>query len=238
MKDLQVFVIHVKGAKAREVHIKNELSKFNIKAEFILDGNKEDITNGILDKYFADKMHQISGQTSCALKHIIAYETAIKQPNKTILIFEDDIILRPNFKQIIDQIIIEIKDRKLSNYIVSLENTNHNYVNKKEVITNRLLYKKEHGRCAGAYLLDSECVKSILSEIDKNRCNEPIDWVHNNMSKNRQINIYWSYPHIAEQASHNGKMTSLIDNKKTGWIRQLTYFIQGEIKKRWAPEQV
>jgi glycosyl transferase family 25 len=156
MLGLQIFVIHVKGDKQRAEHINNELSKFNLEAEFILDGNIEDITEQRLDKYFDGKMHTISATTSCSLKHIIAYEQILKRNIDKVLIFEDDIILKSNFIQIIEQILLEIENRGLANYIVSLENTNHAYIKKNELINNQILYKKETSRCAGAYLIDYE----------------------------------------------------------------------------------
>lgn len=235
MKNLKIFIIHVDGATERYNHIKNELKKFNFDAEFVLDGNKEAINEERLNKYFINIMHSVTGQTSCALKHILAYEKAIEQSAQQILILEDDIILKPNFKEIIRLIFNEIEKRKLSNYLISLENTNHNYIQKSEVINNQILYKKEKSRCAGAYLIDINCATSIVSDIYANKCGEPIDWFHNTMSKDNKINVYWSYPHIAEQASHNGRMASLIDVKKVGLFRRVIYFFQGEIKKRWAP---
>lgn len=237
MEKLKIFIIHVKGSSERKKHILKELKKFNLNAEFILDGNKEDLTDERLEKYFSDEMHEVTGQTSCALKHIFAYEKTIEQTAQQILIFEDDIILKSNFKEVINLIFNEIKKRKLSNYLISLENTNHNYIKKSELIENQLLYKKVNGRCTGAYLIDYKCAKNMLSDIYKNRCNKAIDWFHNSMSSNNNIDIYWSYPHIAEQASHSGKMPSLIDNKKTGLFRNIVYFLQGVIKSRWAPKQ-
>jgi hypothetical protein len=132
---------------------------------------------------------------------------------------------------------IEIREKNLSNFIISLEKSNHAYVHKQELVKDEILYKKKVGRCAGAYLVDIEFVNSLINDIETNKCHRIIDWYHNDLSENDLINIYWSHPTIAEQASHNGKMPSLIDNKKLGWFRRLIYFLQGKIKKRWSPVQ-
>ncbi len=229
---LNTFIIHVKGAHKREKHIKTQLQKFNLSSEFILDGNKKSITETILDTYFKDEMHKVSAQTSCALKHILAYKRVIEKNLNQALILEDDIILQHNFNEVIEHIINEIKEKRLTNYFISLENSNHDYIKKSEVVEGQTLYKKERGRCAGAYLIDSECAKNMLLQINENRCSLPIDWFHNDLSELQKINIYWSHPYIAVQGSHNGSLPSLIDNKKTGWFRKIVYFFQGKIKSR------
>lgn len=230
MQAIKVFVIHVRGAKERENHIRKELGKFNIDFEFILDGNKEDITQTHLNKYFADNYKEITGGTSCTLKHILAAEKLLEQSLPYALIFEDDIFLRPNFNEVLLGILEEVKRDKLSNFILSLENTNHTYVPKKEIIEGKYLYKKPQGRCAGAYIIDYEFATNFLASIDKEKCHCIIDWYHNHLADKKLINIYWSHPHIAEQGSHNGSLESFLDNKKTGWFRKMVYFFQGKIK--------
>lgn len=230
--DIQVFVIHVRGALQREKHIKKELSKFNIKYDFILDGNKEDITNDQLNHYFAENFREISAKTSCSLKHILACEEVVKRNLDRALIFEDDIILKPNFNTVLEGILKELDQEKMSNYLVSLENSNHYYVKKSEAVEGKYLYKKDFGRCAGAYIIDREFAKTFMQSIDSDKCHCIIDWYHNHLADKNKIAIYWSYPHIAEQGSHNGSIQSLIDNKKTGYFRRFVYFAQRLIKSK------
>jgi len=234
MNDIKVFVIHVRGQKDREDHIRKELGKFNLDFEFILDGNKEDITPEYLDKYFADPYKVVTAGVSCSLKHILAVEAVYERKLKYALIFEDDIFLKPNFIAVFENIMKEVEQLKLSNFIISLENSNHTYVPKKEIIEGQFLYKKPQGRCAGAYIVDYEFAKSFMNSIDTDKCHCIIDWYHNHLSDNDKINIYWSHPHIAEQGSHNGSIQSLLDAKKTGWFRKIVYYFQGVIKSRKA----
>jgi len=229
---IKVFVIHVRGAIKREEHIKQELAKFNIDFEFILDGNKEDISTNQLNTYFSGDMYEVSAKTSCAIKHILAYEKIVEHDLDKALIFEDDILLRANFNEVLNTILEEIEREKLTNYFISLENSNHAYVNKSEIIQGKTLYKKVMGRCAGAYIVDYACAHSMLEEIRNHKCDQAIDWFHNTLSEKQKINMYWSHPFIAEQGSHNGTIPSLIDNKKTGLFRKMVYFFQREIKSR------
>jgi glycosyl transferase, family 25 len=232
MDQIPVFVIHVRGAKHREEHMNDELGKKGLAFEFMLNGNKEDLDSQILDKYFSGQMHNVNAIASCGLKHLLVYETMVSRNLEHVLIFEDDIILQKNFNQVFSDSIKEIHERGLKNILVSYENSNHFYVSKDEVIANQILYKKDMGRCAGAYLVDIECVHTILEEIKHTKCDLPIDWFHNKLAKEGKINIYWSFPHIAEQGSHNGKMGSLIDNKKKGFFRRIVYYLQKHFRTK------
>lgn len=226
MQELKTYVIHVKGAVEREKYIKRELAKHNITFEFILDGNMEEITHEQLEKYFDGVMKNRTPQTSCALKHILAYENMIEENVQKALIFEDDIELFNSFTKIFNTSLLEIHNHQLKKYIISYENSTLQYVKRSERVSGQVLYKKDHSRCAGAYLIDIEAAKEIIQYLSQQKCDKPIDWIQHELIKNKKINVYWSHPVIAEQRSHNGKMPSLIDHKKMGFFRKLSFFLQ------------
>lgn len=53
------------------------------------------------------------------------------------------------------------------------------------------------------------------------------------MADDNSINIYWSYPPIAEQASHNGKMQSLLDGEKYSFLEEYLTFFKKYIKEKF-----
>lgn len=226
MQDVKTYVIHVKGAVERERHIKKELAKHKIPFEFMLDGNVENITNEQLERYFDGEMKRKIPPTSCALKHILVYEKIIAENIPKALIFEDDIELFDSFSTIFSASLLEIKNQNLENYIISYENSTLQYVKQSEIISNQVLYKKDYSRCAGAYMIDIKAAKKIIQHIYHQKCNKPIDWVHHELIVNKTLNVYWSHPPIAEQKSHNGKMQSLIDHKRNGFFRRISFFLQ------------
>ena len=59
-----------------------------------------------------------------------------------------------------------------------------------------------------------------------------MDWFHNEISDKGLIKIYWCHPAIAEQQSHNGKIQSLLDEKKQGRYYRLKYFLEKMYKKK------
>ena len=62
----------------------------------------------------------------------------------------------------------------------------------------------------------------LIIIIISNKCNKIIDWYHNELIDTIGLQNYWCHPPIVEQGSHNGKMQSIIDDKKYGpWPKTL-----------------
>ena len=215
-------IINVSTNEYRRNHMLNLISK-NICLKdycFIHDGDLEMISQDILAKYFGGELKSLTPAVSCAYKHILAYYELLKlSQSKYSLILEDDIYLKDDFCNNLKNILKEIEQRKLENFLISLEESNLKYVKGSEREKNVLLYKKSKGRMAGAYLIDTNSARSMLSEIERNKCNLPIDWFHNYCSERGLIDIYWVHPPISVQGSLNGKMKSLIYNKHVGLIK-------------------
>jgi len=231
MIEYQTYVIHVAGETNRYEIISNELIKQNLTAEYILEGNKSDITPTFLEKYFKGGMAEIKSETSCALKHILAYERLIESGSEFALILEDDIQLYDNFIMLLNKSIVEIRNKKLKNVFVSFEESGLRYVKGSERKKDTILYKMPTGRMAGAYLIDVDFAKSITEFIATNKVDTTIDFFHNHCSEKGIINIYWTHPTSACQRSINGRLKSLIDNKKTGIIEQIGFELEKSYKK-------
>ncbi|MEO5572201.1 MAG: glycosyltransferase family 25 protein [Bacteroidia bacterium] len=228
---IKTYVIHVRGNTERENFIRNELKKFNIDFEFILNGNIEDLTDGDLNKYFKDDFKISSPRSSCTIKHFFVYERMVENNISVALVFEDDIELSGNFPEIFDKSLKEAAEMRES-YVISYESSTQEFISSSEVIPGKVLYQKTHGRCAGAYLIDLAAAKKILEYGLKNKVNVCMDWVHNVLSEKGWLKIYWCHPAIAEQQSHNGKIQSLLDEKKQGPYYRLKYFLEKTYKQK------
>jgi glycosyl transferase family 25 len=199
---------------------------------FIHDGDLETISQDILANVFGGKLASLSPAVSCAYKHILAYYEVLKSNQGDYsLILEDDIYLNENFCTSLNNILSELKQRKLENVIVSLEESSLKYVKGSERKKNVLLYKKSKGRMAGAYLIDTHSAKSMVTEIEQNKCNYPIDWFHNYCSDKGLIDIYWAHPPVSVQGSLNGKIKSLIDDKPVGKIKIIKFMMSRFYKR-------
>ncbi|MEP7197378.1 MAG: glycosyltransferase family 25 protein [Saprospiraceae bacterium] len=228
---MKTYVIHVSTAIDREKHMIDQLNKKGLEGIFINQGDIKDLTLEVLDKYFSGVMKSAIGSTSCPYKHILAYEQIQQSGEEYALILEDDIFLEQNFLPGLKKIIFEIKERKLNNLIVSLEDSSLNYVKGSELKNNYSLYKKNYGRMAAAYLVDRIAVQNMIKEIETNKCGWPIDWFHNYCSDKNIINIFWVHPTIAIQGSLNGQIKSLIDNSPSNYFRIISFKLQRVYKR-------
>ena len=84
MTDITILVIHVKGNEDRRQFIQQQLDTLGVPCHYILDGNVEDLTPEILDRYFADDgrqdtMHgRFNGTVDYDDSHIIINGKAIR----------------------------------------------------------------------------------------------------------------------------------------------------------------
>jgi len=228
---MKTFVIHVSDDFLREKHVKSQLAKTNLAPSFMLKGDKLDLSENVLSKYFAKDMKDVSSTTSCAYKHILSYEDIVKNQSQYALIIEDDIIFYNKFNRSINLIIDEIKKKEISNYIISIEDSLLKYIDGSKRVTDQLLYPRQEGRMAGAYLIDFNAAQNILLEISNQRCDCPIDIFHNHCSKKGLIDIYWAQPTLTLQASLEGSLATLIDDKKSGFFRIISFTIQKFYKR-------
>jgi len=226
----KVYVLHVKkGYEARKKMLMEQFDRHGITAEFMLDGDMEDITPEQLDHYFKGDMHMIKPITSCTIKHFYILEKMVTDGVEDALIFEDDAILEPSFNRVFNASVEEFKKRTdidPSLGFVSFENSTLKFVPSSQLVKGQYLYEANNGRCLGAYYLTTKLAKKMMDYTLKNKCGLPSDWHYDEMLKNGVMKIYWCHPAIVEQGSHNGLFASGIDGKKYGTIRRVNWKFQ------------
>ncbi|MBK7812622.1 MAG: glycosyltransferase family 25 protein [Saprospiraceae bacterium] len=228
---MKTFIIHVGTATERMKHMQVQLKDKNLDTEFILRGNKEDLSDEIMEKYFTGELKYVSNGTSCVYKHLLAYTEIIKHQIEIALVLEDDIFFHSNFMASLSKITAEIKRDQLSNFVISLEDSSLTFVPRSEFVADKMLYKKLHGRMAGAYLIDLIGAQTILEEVKKNKCHFPIDWFHNYLSEKAKINILWLYKPVATQGSLEGSIKSTLDSKAFSKLKVISFRLQRIYKK-------
>jgi glycosyl transferase, family 25 len=228
---MNVFVIHVKDAEARMQHMESQLAKVNLTAVYILDGDKHELNNSIISKYFIGKMAEVSNRTSCAYKHYLAYERMVEAQIPYAVILEDDIFLNNDFDTAVLNCIKEVKEKNLQNYLISLEETSLRYVKGSIRKRGRLLYPNTRGRMAGAYIVDLQAAKNMLQDVYRNKTDLTIDWYHNYCVTKGIINMLWIHPTIAIQGSINGMINSSISSRRTNYLRISSFYLQRAYKK-------
>lgn len=218
----KVLVLHVKhGYEDRAEHITNLLNNIQIPFSYILDGDVEDITDEVLNKYFKtdNELYGFTPRTSCTYKHFLAYEYILSNHLDGALILEDDIILQHNFLKIFNKTMDEIHSMHPDNIIISYENSRLRFIPRSIRIKGRFLYKGDRDRMAGVYYINNNAAKAILDYVAENKCIMPIDLLHCQMLKQKLLTYYWCQPTIAAQGSFTGLFKSSLSSKKEflGW---------------------
>ena len=230
---VNVYIIHVKTQEERKKHM---LRQMNLHAclsgyRFMTDGDMDTISHEEHQRLFSGELSVMSPAVSCAYKHISCYRDMLLQDIPFALIFEDDIFLESFFCDELQFILREIEEKKYKNFIVSLEDSSLTYVKGSEKKPDTRLYPATKGRMAGAYFLDRGACQKLVETIEQKTCHLPIDWFHNHCADNGLLQMFWAHPTLATQGSLNGALGSLIDQKKTGNIRQLIFAMSRWYKK-------
>lgn len=223
-----IYVVHAKrGYEIHENHVNTLFKEHGLEHVFMTDGDPSLFTEELLNRYFTPTIKEklSTGVLSCTLNHILCYEAVIKNNNRYALIFENDPFFTGDFTKQISRIVEEANTLE-PGFIISLENTSLRFPPYKLVNKKQLLYPAVQGRCAGAYLIDNKAAKQMLSDLQVHKCNEVIDWWHNTLIRTNVIKMYWAYPAITEQGSHNGLLSSTISTKERSTKRRIKWVIQ------------
>lgn len=220
-----VFVIHAKkGYELHEHRINDLFAKNNIDFEFMTDGDVSNFSDELLAKYFTPTIQLSQGVLSCTLNHILVYEKMVANKISLALIFENDPFFLRNFTSNLNKIVKESKSK--NGFIISLENTCMKFPSFWQTKKNQHLYPAKMGRAAGAYLINLQAAKLIMEDLKTNKCHTVIDWWHNKLIERGIIKMYWAFPAIVEQGSHNGQLSSTISSNKNSIGRKIKWQLQ------------
>jgi glycosyl transferase family 25 len=233
---IPVFVLHVKrGYEARELHMKAFLARHGLQARWILDRDKPELDEAFLKHWFKGEMQGVSAASSCAAKHLLAWQALLEADAPCALVLEDDIVAVHNFRAALIGLIDEAKERELllnKAMVLSLENSGLKFVPKQQRVAGIRIYEHTETRCAGAYLISRKAAEHFVHQAETEGIHLPVDWWMNTLFP-EPVKVYWSFPTLAEQGSHNGLFDSSIDQKKGGWFRRISWQLQRWFKERF-----
>ena len=233
-----IYIIHAKtGYELHENRIKTIFGGLGLDYEFVTDGDPSLFTDNLLSRYFCGEIKSKlkTGILSCTLNHILSYERIIRDKNRYALVFENDPFFTGDFVKEIELIAKEA-DTLLPGFIISLENTLLEFPHYSVIKKNKYLYPVDHGRFAGAYLIDLKAAQDILVHLKTTKCCTAIDLWHNTLIDSGVTKMYWAYPAIIEQGSHIGMMSSTISSKQKNVFRRIKWLSQKYYKTyawRW-----
>lgn len=224
-------VVHVASFKDRAESIERQMKAEKMFFTYILKGDMDDITDDVLARYFKqgrDDMYRVSPITSCALKHLYAYEHIVEADLPGALILEDDAVLDRNFGTKFNQSLREYEQRWAHEpVIISYENSALLFVPRSRRRKGQMLYPGDKDRYAGGYFINRLAAEAILDDVRRNRCELAIDGYHNYLLHKGVITYLWCQPTIVQQGTVIGRFSSSLSAddflQRLRWKLKLTY---------------
>jgi glycosyl transferase family 25 len=218
MTDIKAFVIHPDRLKERGEHIDQMLHGIGMDYEFINEGHDEHQVKAYIDRYLRDgkePMRQRVPRSLCTISHFLVYERIVADGLEGAVVFEDDIVLHSNFMPRFQQSISEYRQRFADeSVLISYEDSSLRFVPRSQRREGLMLYPAKKGRMSGAYYINRIGAQAILDELRRERCDEGIDWYHNQLFDKGIVHCLWCQPALATQGSFTGEFHSSLTNKK------------------------
>ncbi|MGR9013360.1 MAG: glycosyltransferase family 25 protein [Gammaproteobacteria bacterium] len=225
-----VYVINVKEFHERRAFMEAQLLSQNMKAEFILDGDADELTAEIISQYFiGDSLS--ANQMSCALKHIIALKSIVENKQQQALVLEDDAIFSPGFNEGL-YYAMEESPRFDGPKVIFIGCGGNFYTPKSLRNPGQHLYLGARGRFADSYIIDFNTAKKRLDWIISNKVSLPIDNQFEKIDRELGISMLWLEDPVVEQGSKSGLFMSALEKAPPIWLQNLLFSFE-KLKRKY-----
>ena len=217
MSYIKIYVVHYTPLIERKKNIIQQLKKNNLKAEFISDFDKENLTDIDLSIFDIDRVKL--GVCSNICKHICCYRKIIQNNVDYALVLEDDACLCQNFSNKLKTYLSQLP----SNFdMLFIGDGCGLHILQSELKPGKYIYEKGvcrtswggagATRCTDSYIISSNCATKIIDYINKKNeiIGESGDHWLNRVIRSLDLTVYWAEPTIVQQGSQNGVFNSSI----------------------------
>jgi glycosyl transferase, family 25 len=217
----RVYIIHTAvHEQERGAHIRQQVNALQLPYAFVMEGEATDVLQRNDIPAIKDKLLKQPGLASCSYKHYRACQLAVERKEACIMILENDIFFEPHWKSTLAKALHEIQQKKISGYVLSVEDSSLHYTPRSQRKPGEVVYPARHPRMAGAYVMDLAACKALVQYIETNGLYAEPDWHLHDAQQQGLLQMYWLHPAIAEQGSHNGRMQTAFNSKsKNRWNR-------------------
>ena len=210
-----ILIIHAKPLTERKAYMDHLLKDFTGKVEYILDADRDELTDEMLAEYFKPgcEVDKKNNAASCAVKHILACRYIVENNLKGALILEDDIELHNHFFEKFEQSMQEYNQRYESiPVLISYEDSSLQFVPRSQRVKGQQLYKAPYGRVrfTGAFYLNHAAAEAFCKDVRDNKCDIAVDHYQVKLYREGKIQILWCEPPLATQGSFTGRFSSSI----------------------------
>jgi glycosyl transferase, family 25 len=232
MKKLDhIYVLNVKKFTDRRVFMERQLTKEGLQAEFIFDWDVDELTDEIIERYFAKDNTLSAAQKSCALKHITALEKVAASNKTSNLILEDDAVFAKDFDLGLQHALTQSKQFS-GEKVIYIGSGGNFFTPKSQRRPGQYLYLGARGRFADSYIIDSSTAQKRLDWIIAHKVSEPMDNQFEQIDKQLGIKIIWLEDPVVEQGSKNGLFDSALEPAPPTWLQTLLFNFE-KLKRKY-----
>jgi glycosyl transferase family 25 len=202
-----VFVLSVKTFTERIAHVRRELARFDIPFEFIFDFDAAELDDATIQKHFAAGP-PMRKQMSLTLKHLQAWRLAVARGARRIMVFEDDVILHPEFRARLAAA-MRAADALAPGWHIFLGGADAKVPDRFFLDTGPLVALPS--TTAEGYVTDLAACRRRVAWCDANKITLPADQLITNVDRVEGIAQYWPLAPLVEQGSVVGRFDSVLD---------------------------
>ena len=217
-----IYVLNVKKFTERRAVMEKQLAKEGLQAEFIFDWDVDELTDEIIERYFANNNTLSAAQKSCALKHITALEKVAQSNSRFNLILEDDALFGKDFSLGLQRALSQ-SEQFPGDKVIYIGSGGNFFTPKSQRKPGQYLYLGARGRFADSYIIDSSTAQKRLDWIMAHKVTDPIDNQFEQIDKQLGIKIVWLEDPVVEQGSKNGLFDSALEPAPPTWMQRLLF---------------
>ena len=226
-----VYVLNVKKFVERRVFMEKQLAKVGLEAEFIFDWDADELTDQIIERYFAKDNNLSAAQKSCALKHIMALEKIAESNSAFALVLEDDAVFGKEFSLGLQRALTQ-SEQFSDDKVIYIGSGGNFFTPKSQRKSGQYLYLGARGRFADSYIINSVSARKRLDWIMTHKVSDPIDNQFEQIDRQIGIKIVWLEDPVVEQGSKNGLFDSALESAPPTWMQSLLFNFE-KLKRKY-----
>jgi hypothetical protein len=202
---MKAHIIHYTPLIERKRFIEMQVERFNITPVWILNFDKENLTNGELSQ-FTNEMNEKKSEISVFLKQVDSWRKIANSEDSFGLILEDDSILSNDFDKEYKKY---IQQTPLNFSMVFIGSCSGTFPFPIDLL-------EENKNCAGAYIVSRQCAIDMINYFDclGQKIGLPVDLWLCEVARKLDLDVYWAEPTIVQQGSETGKFKSSIADER------------------------
>jgi len=204
-----VFVLSVKTFADRIAHATRELGRFGIPFEFIFDFDAAELDDETIRTHFVTSATPpMKKQASLTLKHAQAWRLAGARGARRIMVFEDDVVLFPQFHARLAAA-MRAADALPPGWLIFLGGADAKVPDSFFLHPGPLV--PQPSTTAEGYVTDLEACRRRVAWLERNKIGLPADQLITHIDRAERIAQYWPPEPLVEQGSVIGLFDSVLD---------------------------